>query len=349
VPDEPLIHFWCPDPQCAGIDAWDPDAEPQRFASGVGHSLLELYARLRDDGTVAVEVGEAASRAPRLVVVAAGAIWRDRAAADAALQAIGRANDRYVLIRGDTPLWWHLPITPVVELMPNRSGMLKPHQRWLPPLPQRGLVPRGGARIERIRRVALKCNPDQLPAEARDPELVAALRGEGVELWIDAPRHTDGSDQRWHDFSSVDAALCVRPAGPPRDLSRKPATKLVNSWAAGCVPIAAREPAYLELATHGADAYFLESVDDLPDAVRTLNSSPELLGAIVDGVEERRREHEPRRVLALWRDMLVAACEGPCERSGTRRAAVALWRLRAFHRGARLRNRARWIKEALVQ
>ena len=350
---EPLIHFWCPDSAAIGVTSWDPDAEPQRFASGVGHSFFELYARLRDEG-VQVELGDLPSRRPQLVVAAAGLLWRDKSAADGVLRAIDRARDRYVLIRGDVPLWWHLPIKPVVEVMPNRLVTRSPNQRWLPPLPQRGMLRRKAGSIERVGTVAIKCNPEYLPAELQSPRLLHGLRAAGADLWIDVPGQTDGTDQRWHDFSQVDAVLCIRP-GSKHDLTRKPATKLINSWVAGCIPIASPEPAYTELANPGSDVCFIETLEELPELVRFLNSSPEVLLRLNEGIRIRQADFEPKRVLGQWRDLVEASAEsaasaptGRYVRSSVARLNVTIWKLRAFHHGARVRNRARWIKDTVA-
>ncbi|MGZ4397492.1 MAG: hypothetical protein ACXVZ1_03640 [Gaiellaceae bacterium] len=349
---EPLVHFWCPDDVAGSASDWDPDAEPQAFASGVGHGLLELFVRLRDDG-MPVELGEAASRPPQLVVTSAGLLWRSSENAGAVLEAIAAARDRYVLIRGDVPLWWHLPVRPTVELMPSRLMVRAPNQRWLPPLPQRGLVRRAGKRIEAVRTVAIKCNPENLPTELEDPSFRRALEEAGIHLWIDMPRQTDGSDQRWHDFSGVDAVLCARP-GSARQQLRKPATRLINSWVAGCIPIVTREPAYVELARDREDAWFLDSVGDLPSLVRRLNGSGDSLRRLEAGVRARQSEFEPRRILALWADLLrtlaatAPSTGGPFVRSRRSRAAIALWRLRAFHHGARIRNRTRTLRDLPV-
>lgn len=349
-----LIHFWCPDPIAQGVDSWNPDAEPQRFASAVGHGLFELFVRLRAAGAC-VELGDTPSREPHLVVASAALLWRSRSAAAGALRAVAGARDRFVLIRGDVPLWWHLPIKPVVEVMPNRLVSRAANQLWLAPLPQRGMLRRAGGPVERIRTVGLKCNPENLPPELREPALGDALRTLGVELRLDVPTRTDGSDQHWHDFSEIDAVLCTR-SGPAHDLLRKPATKLINSWVAGCIPIATPEPSYAELATDGEDVCFVDALAELPGLLERVNSSAARLDRLDRGIAARRAEFEPQRVLGRWRQMLEEAADtAPARtshvtyaRSGRSRASVALWGLRAFHHGARWRSRLRRPKDAAL-
>lgn len=349
-----MIHFWCPNELASSVSSWDPDAAPNEFASVVGHTLLEPYVRLRRAG-VDVELGDVPSRRPQLVVATAGMLWRDKRHAQAVLRAIERTRDRYVLVRGDVPLWWHLPVAPTVEVMPNFETVTRSNQTWLPPLPQRGLVPRNAGSVERIQTVALKCNPENLPEELADPAIDAALGSAGAELWIDMPTHTDGADQRWHDFAAVDAVLCAR-RGVPAKERRKPATKLINAWVAGCIPLATREPAYLELGRHGEDVWFLDTLAQLSQTVGYLNETPDALARLAEGVERRRREFEPAGVLALWRDLLDGLARAgdasseaqPYVRSTATRVQIAAWRLRSFHHGARVRNRVRDLRDGMT-
>jgi hypothetical protein len=301
-----------------------------------------------------IELGEVASEPPRLVLASAGMLWRDKARSDAVLRAIARARDHYVLVRGDVPLWWHLPVKPVGEVMPSKLTARAENQYWLPPLPQRGLLRRAEGRIERIRAVALKCNPENLPPEVTASSFREELRHVDAELWIDMPRVSSGSDQCWHDFEGVDAVLCARP-GPPSRQFRKPATKLINSWVAGCIPLAAREPAYVELADDRDDVWFLDSIHELPSAIRHLNETSGLLDRLQEGVERRRREFAPSRVVAMWAGLLESLATTapepspePYSRSGLSRARITAWRWRAFHHGARVRNRTRLLRDLAV-
>ena len=89
----PFIHFWSPDDLAAGAASWDPDAEPQRYSTGVGHNLLELFVRLRTDGAC-VALGERVPRRPALVVVAAGSVRKSARNLESSLRAIARARGR---------------------------------------------------------------------------------------------------------------------------------------------------------------------------------------------------------------------------------------------------------------
>lgn len=353
---QPFIHFWSRTEEAEGVDSWDPDVEPQRFASTLGRTVLELYVRLRREG-VAAAIGEKSDRRPDVVVASAPSVWRDKDAVKRLLAATATARRGYVLIRSDVPGWWHLPVAPVVEVMPNRIVARKPNQLFIPELPQRGLIPRASTAIERITSIAVKCNPENLPDVLRDPAFAGEVRAAGVTLLIDVPRETSGPDQQWHDYSNVDAALCARRKSPS-SLLWKPAGKLVNSWVAGCIPIAAREPAYLELGRHGEDVWFIDSVGDLPRALRALNGSIDTIRRLEEGVRARQQEFQYHRVLAQWRSLLESAAaaaprglgfdgDSPA-RSSCPPLSTSVWNLRAFHHGARVRNRIWGARDELL-
>lgn len=329
------VHFWCPAALALAARGWDPDAEPQRFASGVGHAVLELAVRLRSNG-FGVTLGEQPAAAPQLVVAAAGALRKDPRQLEGALRLTAAAGGRIVLIRSDTPLGWHLPLRPTREVVPRRGLVAAAHQTWVPQLPQRGLVPRRPGPLDRISTVTLKCNPVTLPEALRDGLLAEALERRGVRLWIDMPERTDGSDQTWHDFGAADAVLCARAADEPDWIAAKPPTKLVNAWVAGCIPLATREAAYVELAHEDDDVVFLDDVAELPAAVERLNAEPQLLARLERGVATRRAEFDPDRVLSAWRTLLEGALAEPPSSLRAARASLLAEQVRLR------RWRSRW-------
>jgi hypothetical protein len=300
-----VIHFWVPETP-SGIDSWDPDREPTLHASGAGHNLLELYVRLRRLG-VPVTLGPQASAEARLLVVYSKSLHESRAALRVALRALQQADGRLALIRSDAPLSWKFPVRPLVEFMPTAALVRRPWQRWLPPLPQRGLLPRGAARRGRIRSVAFKGNPTNVPPVLRSPQWAEELGARGLEWFLDVPSRTDGPDQRWHDFASVDAVLCVRDPDVVWDVRGKPATRLINAWLAGSIPLAERERGYVELGVDEQDVFFIRTPFDGLEVIDRLNADGELLRRVERRIDERAAEFGPEAVLELWREALVQA------------------------------------------
>lgn len=305
------IHFWVPaDRIPPGVDTWDPDAEPWRFASGVGHNVFELVVRLRSTG-IDVSLGSRVPRGSRLVVLFGWLAFPKPYRAQATRVAI-RAHGRIALIRSDTPLGWRLPLRPIVELMPTRASITEPWQQWVPPLPQRGLVPRRPSRMGTIRSVAFKGNPGSVPEELLSAGWGAELATRGVEWLLDVPTQVDGSDQTWHDFARVDVVLCVRRRSPESgSLARKPATRLINAWRAGAVPIAYREPGFRELGRDGVDVLFVDDPAGAVASIDALRRDPARISSLENAARVRAEEFDPGRVLGLWRETLLEAASQP--------------------------------------
>lgn len=309
-----MIHFWLHNPPPAQeLRDWSPDREPQRYASGVGHNLLELYKRLEAEG-VDVSIGSEVPRGVQLLVVFLKSAFeklppRRRALRDA-LRAVQQVSGRFVLIRSDALPAWQLPVRPLVEFVPTEAMITHPWQRWLPPLPQRGLIPRRPERYGRIRSLAWKGNPPSVHPDLLSPRWQEALAARGVHWWLDMPGHTDGPDQAWHDFSEVDAVLCVRnPEHSGRWGASKPPTRVINAWVAGSVPFADREPGYLERASDGEDVLFVDSPWDCLGLIDRLNGDPHALVAMEQRCRARAEEFSVENVVARWREALLAASE----------------------------------------
>jgi len=327
-----VIHFWLPAaPSSAELLAWDPDAEPQRYASGVGHNVYELFNRLARDG-VDVTLGPELGPGVHLTVLYAPSI-ESLAPRKRAVDVIRRSQGRYALIRADAPVEFRLPVRPVVDFVPLRSAAAEGWQRWLPPLPQRGLVPRSPDRYGRIRSVAFKGNPENVPPELWTGGWEAKLASRKIACVLDVPRATDGSDQAWHDFSAVDVVLCVRNPPKRRDLARKPATRLLNAWAAGCIPFVEREPAYLELVHDGEDSFVVDGLDHCLDVLDDLAADPARIGGLERGVERQRGNLAPAVVLARWAQALLDAAQA-AETVGWRRRGRTVYATAARLRGA---------------
>jgi len=328
------FHFWLPHgPTAAEVARWDPDVDPQRYASGVGHNLVELYKRLESLG-MDVSAGADVPRDTGLLVVFLKSAFEKRPphrwSLRAALRAVQQVRGRFVLIRSDAPPEWDFPVKPVAEFVPTASMIKHPWQHWLPPLPQRGLIPRRPERYGRIRSLAWKGNPPSVHPDLLSPHWQEALAERNVRWWLDMPSHTDGSDQSWHDFSEVDAILCVRtPEHTARFGEAKPPTRLINAWSAGAIPFADREPGYLELASEDEDALFIDSPSACLELIDRLNSDPHTVAAIEERCRARGEEFSVKNVVARWRDALLdAADEAPIgiAHGVTRRAQIATQR-----------------------
>jgi hypothetical protein len=335
-----LINFLLRHESAAnGITGWDPDVEPWRFASGYGHNILELFVRLQQQGLpVSLETMPPPGTALLVVFLKSALVSRQQL--HDALAAAWKVRGRVAVIRSDAAARERFPIRPLVEFVGSPTQVSQAWQRFLPPLPQRGLVPREEARRGTIRRVAFKGNPENVPPELLTPRWTDALAERGIKWWLDVPPATDGSDQAWHDFSGVDAVLCVRHPDELEVLgSEKPPTRLINAWLAGSIPIATPEPSYNSLATNGHDAFFVDSIWDALDVIDRLNRRPLELAKAEEAVAARAADYTQDRIVHLWSDELRRAAalrEMPLRRA--RRVLSAAWSLTSTRAAVRFRG-----------
>jgi hypothetical protein len=178
-------------------------------------------------------------------------------------------------------------------------------QLTLPLLPQRGLISRAADRGARIERVALKAWRHNVPDSVLDPTFAEQLAAMGVELRVDT--ETD-SPPRWHDFHDIDVALCIRRFHPQYDIDdtyqQKPATKLVNAWCAGVIPLVAPEAAYLDLVADGQDAIIVRDADGIIEALRRLKADPAYVRNLLDRGAVKAVHWKVDAVLDDWQQLL---------------------------------------------
>lgn len=339
------VHFWVPEGTLdESFTAWHPDREPERYPSGVGHALLELYKRLEARGRD-VSIGPVPPPGVERILLHLESVWswssrgpNDERLAQV-LKVIRRAGT-VTAIRGDIPFEISLDLPHVVEVMPNRASISRINQTWVPLLPQRGLVPRDSSRRGTVRSVGLLAYEINVPAEYRCAEWTAALAACGMEL---VERVYDAVGPRapaWHDLSNIDVVLCVRHDALGSGFLRKPATKLINAWAAGAIPIiGAKEPGLVELARPDIDSIAVEEPRDVVGALHRLRDSA-FVQALEAGGRERAAAFTVDAVLDQWEALLdrprsataslrtTAAWAAPAARAAGRRAKARLSRWR---------------------
>lgn len=298
----PRILFWTHEDLPPTVLDWNPDEEPALFADGFGHNVLELYARMKRAGCD-VHVGRRVPRGARVVVFLPSLLER-RAQLSLMRELVPHRRVRLLSIRSDFLSSYRLPVRASLEVMPNRSSLTEFSQTWIPPLPQRGLVRRGRDRGENLVRVTYKGYPENLPVPMRTPDWTRRLLDLGFD-WDPDVRDEATGHNRWHDFSQADVALCLRGDGVTVGLLRKPATKLINAWCAGAIPLVGREPSYLELAKHREDAMVVESAEEVISTLAELRSDPALVRRLQQGGAIRAAEFSVDAILASWTQALT--------------------------------------------
>jgi Glycosyl transferases group 1 len=302
------VHFWT---LVSHFEEWDPDLEPDRFVTGYGHMFLEMYARLKARG-LPVTIGRRVAKGTRALVASLEelTLWRDSLAPGPATR-LALAAVRcptVVLIRGDLPMSIAAPGYIRREVMPTEASITDPtRQVALPPLPQRGLIPREPSRRERIERVALKTYRHNIPDFVLDRGFADQLKTMDIDLRIDTEVDRPF---RWHDFRDVDVALCVRASQPKFDTddryTRKPPSKLINAWRAGAVPIVAPEASYLELIEEGRNALVASSPDEVVAALQHLRRHPDHVRELLARGRAKSASWTTDAVLEKWEELFIS-------------------------------------------
>jgi hypothetical protein len=148
--------------------------------------------------------------------------------------------------------------------------------------------------------VTVKSNPENVPKAFHSREWIAALDRLGLRWDLDAPSKTDGADNRWNDFSEVDVSICYRDDNLSPTMTRKPPTRLINAWCAGCIPLVGPEPGYLELIRDGVDGVVVHSVDECLEVLQRLRSDQWLVARLEAGGVLRSAEFTVDHVLDQW-------------------------------------------------
>lgn len=231
------------------------------------------------------------------------------------------------------------PLAAEFEVLQNGRWANARTRFAVPHWPQPGLVPRDPSRGDRLERIAYKGFAANLAAAFRSPEWGAFLANLGIAWELDETvfqgTGTDLDAAHWADYGEVDAVLAVRPRHRGREFS-KPATKLVNAWAAGVPALLGDEFAYRELRSSPLDYFEVTDLEAARAAVRRLRDEPGLYRAMVDHGAVRGSEFDVDAVSRAWEELLFDRL--PALASARRRVRARGWPL-AARRLARLLGR----------
>ena len=283
--------------------SWDPDSNPQMYSTGVGHNILELATRLRARNQ-RVTIGAQVAKDAEVVIFYKKHFLLERSRT---LKILGTAAKfPTVLVRSDLPTEHTLIFRPDLEVVPNGILAERKNQKYLPHLPQRGLVARDSTRGNLLRNFEIKCYEHNIPDNLF--EIASAIKKVHPETYlkIDSPKSSDSSDNNWHDFREVDISLILRSQKFKNIFSddRKPATRLVNAWVAGTIPFVDPLPAYLEIIRDKVDGFVIYEVGDIEKTLIELMSNPEYLSEVREAVRIRSQEYQVDKILDDWENAL---------------------------------------------
>lgn len=175
---------------------------------------------------------------------------------------------------------------------------------FIPHWPQPGLLPRDPSRGSTIENIVFKGGFGSLHADFRSDRWNRYLEDRGLNFHI-ASAETEGHIPTWHDYTTADLNLAVRPPYHDGGLYYdKPASKLVNAWHAGVPSLLGPEYAYRELRSSPLDYIEVNSVDEAMTAIDRLLDNPNLYQKMVERSRQRASELTVERITERWAEVL---------------------------------------------
>lgn len=176
----------------------------------------------------------------------------------------------------------------VVEQNPEVASL--PGRLFMPHWPQPGLQPRERD-DDTVKVVAYFGHKDSFPVEYNTDYFRQRLAKQGIELRI--------SFDNWTDYQDVDICVSFRKEHSHK-LSRKPASKLINSWLGKTVMVCDDEPSYRAIRKSELDYLIAKTPDEAFDAIMKLKNTPELYRQMREQGEKRLQEYSREAVTACW-------------------------------------------------
>ena len=193
----------------------------------------------------------------------------------------------FVVVQADRPR----PMIADVRVVQNKLGIRdEERDRFVPLWSQAGMLPRDPARGDQLTTLSYFGLDYYLAPPFREAAFLEKLASLGMSF------QPHFSPAEWSDYRAVDAVLAVRNV-TSFDLTIKPATKLVNAWKAGAVPLLGPEPAYRQIGRPGVDYLEVSSVEEVLEGLRVMKERP--------AESARMREEGARAMTAYTDEMLV--------------------------------------------
>lgn len=183
----------------------------------------------------------------------------------------------------------------------NGIELASPTQDWVPMWLQPGIRSRLAERGTTLTRVAYRGHPLNLIPGLKAAPFLQALAAQDIAFDLGLRDGTDNAD--WNDYRDVDVVVAIRNA-TLADARNKPASKLVNAWAAGVPAILGPEPAYRELRKGALDYIEAGSAEEALQAILWLKKHPERYQAMVQNGLERARDFTDAVLTTRWIDLL---------------------------------------------
>jgi hypothetical protein len=188
------------------------------------------------------------------------------------------------------------------RIVQNPLNILRPTDHLMQYWVQPELRSRNRDRGTQVSRLAFKGRWYYLPEAFKNSEFVAQLTSLGFTFSTLPDYEVSISD--WSEFSETDVVLAIRYSNREY-LESKPASKLINAWAAGCPALLGPEPAYQALKQSHLDYIEVHTPDDVIAALQNLRDNPDLYQAMVENGWQRSQEFTADQLSLKWRNLLA--------------------------------------------
>jgi hypothetical protein len=171
---------------------------------------------------------------------------------------------------------------------------------FMPHWPQPGLIPRDknrGDKFENIAFFGVKGRGSLAP-ELLDTSWEKQLEAMGLHWEI-------VGEERWHDYSNVDAVLAVRNFKDKNEYRHKPATKLHNAWLAGVAAILGTDSAFRAERQSELDYIEVTSVDEAIAALKRLQTNVQLYQAMRHNAQLRSEKLTNSALATRWKNFIT--------------------------------------------
>jgi hypothetical protein len=189
------------------------------------------------------------------------------------------------------------------EANPQKSSYYLPH--WSQP----GLVPRSEQRGDCLINIAYFGHDANLASELKSPDWQIQLENMGLR-WLpiinrNSWHNFETIDNRWNDYSQIDAILAVRSFQSGKSYFNKPATKLYSAWLAGVPALLGPESAYRYEGEKGLNYLEVNSVRESIAALELLQNNFSLRNNLIKNGTLRGKEFQPDKIRQKWQDFLL--------------------------------------------
>ncbi len=190
-----------------------------------------------------------------------------------------------IICQADRPPIYDVDCVVVQNPFQEKDGKV-----FIPHWPQPKIKPRNNNRHD-ISTIGFFGHQDALPDFFSDEIFLEELKLRGIKFI--------NSNKNWNDYTDIDIAISFR-KNNDLDLIRKPASKLINAWNAGCPLICDDEPSMRAIRLSELDYLIAKSQNQFINVVGKLKSNPVLYAKMVSNGKKRFEDYSREATTKKW-------------------------------------------------